>query len=97
MKRLKTRESRRYGDRIKEHGDMYLVHECFMGWASRYDDPRFQGRSLTSHNKWLETMSLPVLRLDGKRGVSHMARRTMSALVPPIRIPQYPHLSQNLH
>lgn len=87
MQRLRARESRRYGDRISESGDMYLVHECFMGWASRYDDPRFQGRSLTSHNRWLHDMGLPVLRLDGQRGVSHMARRTLSALVPPIRIP----------
>lgn len=97
MQRLKSRESRRYGDRIKECGDMYLVHECFMGWASRYDDPRFKGRSLACHNKWLESMALPVLRLDGKRGVSHMTRRTLSALVPPIRIPDMPAVGQNLH
>ncbi|NVO27737.1 adenylate kinase [Donghicola sp. C2-DW-16] len=96
MHRLKARETRRYGSRIAEGGDMYLIHECFMGWASRYDDPCSKGRSLTCHNNWLDQMGLPVLRLDGQRGVSHMARQTLSALIPPIRSSGHKPLAPNL-
>lgn len=37
---------------------------AFRSWARGYDDPSFQGRSRDGHERWLETLTCPVLRLD---------------------------------
>ncbi len=38
--------------------------EAFLEWARGYDDPLFAGRSRVAHEKWLATLTCPVLRLD---------------------------------
>lgn len=80
MKRLREREIARYGDRIREGGDMYLTHECFMGWASRYDNPRFAGRSRRNHMKWIKKMGLPVAHLDGRMSVHQLTRHALTVM-----------------
>lgn len=40
-----------------------------MDWARRYEDPTFSGRTRARHERWLETVPCPVLRLDGTRPV----------------------------
>lgn len=37
---------------------------AFLAWARGYDDPLFDGRSRARHERWLETLTCPVLRLD---------------------------------
>jgi hypothetical protein len=59
MSRLRERELARYGD-VDE-----AAHEAFFEWAQSYDDPSFSGRSRARHERWLATIPLPVLRLDG--------------------------------
>ena len=65
MQRLDAREAQRHGARILPGGDMHLAHLAFRDWASHYDDPAFSGRNRAQHERWLNTLSVPVLRLDG--------------------------------
>lgn len=65
LSRLRERESRRYGSQIEPGGDRELAFAEFLAWASAYDDPDFDGRSLAAHERWLTTVPCPVLRLDG--------------------------------
>ncbi|WP_040685511.1 AAA family ATPase [Nocardiopsis baichengensis] len=64
LKRLKSREYRRYGARIDPGGDRQSNHEEFMDWARRYDDQDFDGRSRRRHEEWLASLDCPLLRLD---------------------------------
>ncbi|MDA8437436.1 hypothetical protein GALL_379060 [mine drainage metagenome] len=60
MRRLEAREKvRRERDQADEPS-----HEEFLTWARGYDDPSFEGRSRVAHQKWLATLTCPVLRLD---------------------------------
>lgn len=65
MQRLDAREAQRHGARILPGGDMHAAHLAFRDWASRYDDPAFSGRNRAQHNRWLDGLDVPVLRLDG--------------------------------
>jgi hypothetical protein len=58
MGRLRERDLARYGE-VDE-----VAHRAFFEWARGYDDPSFAGRSRVRHDRWLATVSLPVLRLD---------------------------------
>ncbi|ASK65639.1 hypothetical protein CFK39_07090 [Brachybacterium avium] len=44
----------------------------FLSWARGYDDPGFSGRSRASHEAWLGTLEVPVLRLDSAQGVDEL-------------------------
>jgi adenylate kinase family enzyme len=65
LARLKSREAARYGAAIEPGGAMHKTSQAFLAWAARYDEPHFEGRSLAVHNRWLERLPMPVLRLDG--------------------------------
>jgi adenylate kinase family enzyme len=65
LARLKAREAKRYGPAIEPGGVMHQTSQAFLAWAARYDEPHFEGRSLAVHNRWLERLPTPVLRLDG--------------------------------
>lgn len=66
MSRLREREVARYG----EVDD--AAHAAFFEWARSYDNPTFTGRSRMRHERWLETTSRPVLRLDGGAPLGHL-------------------------
>ena len=61
-----------------------LMDEDFLEWASHYDDGTREGRSLERHRRWLDTLSCPVLRLDG---VSRTADLVQQALVASRNLP----------
>lgn len=59
-RRLEAREQGRH-----EHGQSdERSREKFLAWARGYDDPTFDGRSRVAHERWLATLTCPVLRLD---------------------------------
>lgn len=80
LARLDRREARRHGDRILPGGDMHQAHLAFRDWASRYDDPSFDGRNLAQHQRWLAAQSAPVLELDGERPIEALAVEIEAAL-----------------
>lgn len=81
LQRLDQREVIRHGDRILPGGDMHDAHKAFRDWASRYDDPGFNGRNIAQHQKWLSKQSAPVLRLNGERKTEELSKQVARELV----------------
>lgn len=63
LSRLEKREYERYGGDIKPGGSMYESSQTFLEWAGSYDEGTQTGRSLHKHEKWLEEIKRPVLRI----------------------------------
>lgn len=80
LQRLLVRERDRHGSRIDLGGDMRKIHTEFVDWASRYDDPKFEGRSRRRHELWLEQLDIPVLRLDGRLEPVQLVQQVLAAL-----------------
>lgn len=84
LQRLDAREASRHGARILPGADMYEQHMAFRDWASRYDDPSFNGRNIAQHEKWLAEQSAPVLRLQGALPTAELVRQVTDLLVKTI-------------
>jgi adenylate kinase family enzyme len=69
IERLDRREHERFGDRIREGGDMHQTHVDFIAWAKTYDTNSPPERCRALHEEWFGLLSCPVLRLDGSRSV----------------------------
>ena len=65
LERLKAREYRRFGERIRAGGDMYEEHIKFLKWASEYDTGDITMRSKAKHDEWQKLLSCPVITTDG--------------------------------
>ncbi|MBQ9079987.1 MAG: AAA family ATPase [Clostridia bacterium] len=63
MNRIKQRAYDKFGDRVLKGGDMYEQEQKFFDHCAK--------RSDESIAKWLETLSCPVLRLDGTNTVEN--------------------------
>jgi len=57
MKRIKQRAYDQYGERVLEGGDMYEQEQKFFDFVAN--------RSLTAIEQWAETLTCPVIRIDG--------------------------------
>ena len=68
--RLEKREYERYGSVLETDPHRAEQYKAFIDWAKKYDDPDFEGRSITQHNIWLQKLSCPVLRIEGDTTVS---------------------------
>ncbi len=53
-KRIRDRENKRFGNRIKPGGDMYQTHEDFIQWASKYELDRQVGRNKPSQKNFIK-------------------------------------------
>ncbi len=80
LDRLRARELRRYGDRILLGGDMYEQHREFMEWAKSYDTARSPIRSRDMHERWMTTLSCPVIRLDSSASTEVMTEEILAKL-----------------
>ncbi len=65
MERLRKREFERYGNVLTTDKAAISRFEAFLGWASRYDDETFDGRSISTHQKWMDRLNCPILRIEG--------------------------------
>ena len=70
IRRLRGRERERFGDRILAGGDMHVIHEDFIDWASRYDVGDIEGKTLALHEQYLKEQSCPVLKFRGELPLS---------------------------
>lgn len=68
LKRIVERERNRYGDRVREGGDMYDALLSFLTWAASYDTESVEVRSRACHDLWQTKLSCPLLILDGSIG-----------------------------
>jgi hypothetical protein len=81
LHRLRDRETRRFGDdAVSPGGWRHQETEDFIEWAAHYDDGTREGRNLRRHQVWLNTLSCPVLRLDGALPVADLVDQVMRSL-----------------
>lgn len=73
IRRLETRECLRHGGQRVDA----VAQSDFLTWARGYDDPAFTGRSRAHHEAWLETLEVPVLRLDSARSVDELVESVL--------------------
>ncbi|MEM9916676.1 MAG: hypothetical protein AAF990_01195 [Bacteroidota bacterium] len=75
MKRLAAREHERYGDRLQTDEQIQANSKDFLDWARQYDDPSFDGKSITQHENWMKRLHCPVLRLEGDLSVEERVQQ----------------------
>jgi len=80
IERLKARESQRYGERILPGGDMHANHMAFISWAAEYDQGTQFGRNRPRHERWLEQLVLPFIRINGALPTEQLLERVMAAI-----------------
>lgn len=80
MKRLQQRELNRYGDRLQTDPAIQKKSEAFLNWASQYDDPSFEGRSISQHKQWMKELACPVLRIEGNTSVEERVDLVLNQL-----------------
>lgn len=57
MERIEQREYKQHGERIRKGGDMYEQHLKFIDFVA--------SRSLSRMERWAETLTCPVIHIDG--------------------------------
>jgi adenylate kinase family enzyme len=81
LRRLRDRETRHFGgDAVSPGGWRHQEMEEFIEWASHYDDGSREGRNLSRHQAWLDTLSCPVLRLDGTQATKELVAEIVATL-----------------
>lgn len=73
IERLNERESKRFGNRILESGDMYESHREFVEWSATYDTAGTDQRSQALHEEWINKLTCPALRVDGTQDFREIA------------------------
>jgi adenylate kinase family enzyme len=64
IERLKRRELERYGEVIYTNSSRKDQFEKFINWAADYDsNSGIANRTLAAHEKWLDTINTPIMRL----------------------------------
>lgn len=64
MERLRMREIERYGKQLEKNSEIKKKSETFLAWAKQYDDPSFEGRSISYHKKWIASLACPCLEIE---------------------------------
>ncbi len=80
LKRLRQRESQRFGSRIEPGGDMYQDHLWFMNWTCGYDDGSAERNNLPAHQALLAQQTGPTLQLDGSLSTVQQLAQIFSPL-----------------
>ena len=80
LKRLKIRESERFGQRIESGGDMYDDHIEFMNWARSYESGELEGRNLRIERKFLGSYCNVVLEIEEERSLEALKTWIISRL-----------------
>ena len=65
MERLSKREIERYGETLTTNKKMREKSIAFLEWATKYDDPTFDGHSITQHQNWVKNLDCPVVEING--------------------------------
>jgi len=65
IERIDKRESKRFGNRILQGGDMHDAHQKFIEWAESYDTADINSRSKALHDCWLKDINCKKLVVDG--------------------------------
>ena len=66
IRRLKEREKKEFGERIKPGNDMYENHKGFLEWAMEYENGGPEMRSRTSLEAWVKLACCKVFHFDNR-------------------------------
>jgi adenylate kinase family enzyme len=78
LARLQERERQRYGDNaIAPGGPLHMSYTTFMAWAAAYESGDLQMRSRQRHERWLQALPCPVVRLEGQPPVEECLGRVI--------------------
>lgn len=80
LARLRRRERQRADADLAGSRAWRVANAGFLEWAMAYDDPGFPGRSRATHERWLESLSCPVIRLDADTAADTLLSRAIDAL-----------------
>ncbi|MDT0608137.1 AAA family ATPase [Croceitalea rosinachiae] len=80
MRRLKKREAERYGEKLFTDKTIQLNSKAFLDWASQYENPNFNGRTLKVHNNWIELLDCKILRLNGEIELNSNVKKVMNEI-----------------
>ncbi len=81
LKRLRDREIRHFGAEVVASGGWrHGETEDFIEWAAHYGDGTREGKNLSRHQAWLETLSCRVMRLAGTRAIHELVGEIVAAL-----------------
>ncbi len=78
LDRLRKRERQRFGSALDPGGSMHRQHQDFLAWAAGYETGAHGGRSLEGHRRWLDALSVPVLRFEEAAPVEELVERTLA-------------------
>ena len=94
IERLKAREYARFGDRIREGGDMHQAHLAFLGWAARYDTGDVTMRSKACHDAWMKLLPCPQIIAPGDMPLDRLVRSVKQSIfgIRPMGIADYDQL-----
>ena len=67
----------------REQAEVGFVDSEFINWASQYDTGGMDMRSRILHEKWLESLTCPILKLDGERYLSELIDVVINAMAEP--------------
>lgn len=72
MNRIRQRSFQKFGERMQPGGDLFEREQCFFDLVqNRTDEPIL---------KWMDSMGIPVIRIDGLRSVEENLERVMQCL-----------------
>jgi adenylate kinase family enzyme len=80
LARLRRRERLRADPNVARTPGWQAAHRGFLDWAMAYDDPGFTGRSRAAHERWLEGLTIPVIRIDAGAPAERVLAEALSAL-----------------
>lgn len=63
LERLKNREIERYGTQLETDKKIAQQSKDFLAWAEKYDNPAFNGRSISQHRNWINLLDCPILEI----------------------------------
>ena len=81
LPRIEQRERLRYGDaRLDPGGDLHGVFEKFKAWAAGCDEDENGLRSKKNETKWLEQLTITVLRIEADLPAKDLVEQVMRAI-----------------
>lgn len=80
LHRLKAREYDRYGAEILPGGHLHEQSNAFMEWAALYDHAGEEVRSLKLHERWMEDVKCPILKIEGVHSVEERVQIVLRQL-----------------
>ena len=82
LARLRRRERLRADPELTRTPEWQAANRGFLDWAMSYDDPGFRGRSRATHERWLEGLPVPVIRIDASAPADAVLAEAVAALDP---------------